>query len=339
MWCCVGPGECRQAKCGGGRERVCWGRKFRGMLPRTAAMRSSQLHLGTPSTMCAPEHCACLRSARSPRECWWTGLRYTRWARAVYAAGLGYEYKIPGFLAPITSAPFKDRIAALCEWQSGAGMSAVRAAGRGSTACVMEQPCCALGGCSAAAPSCCTARATAQQRRLGAAVKACRHPPCFYSRLARPTPLPPRPPPVHHHNKIHSAITPCRPPSACRPAGLSDGRGLGHGLGIRHYLRRLRAGQLRRLLLVPLAREAAAALQPAARLWPPARHRRLPGPLLLFLLREPPSERFLVCGVGWGGWVGGKGAGGSISAEAMCALHSLCASAAPNLGSLLQAIA
>lgn len=124
----------------------------------------------------------------------------------MYAAGLGYEYKIPGFLAPITSAPFKDRIAALCEWQSGAGMRAVRAVGRGSPACVMEQPCCALGGRSAAAPSCCTARATVQQRRLGAAAKACRHPPCFYSRLPWPYPSH-RAPPVHHHNMIHSAIT------------------------------------------------------------------------------------------------------------------------------------
>eukprot|EP00887_Chlorella_sp_A99_P008090 scaffold12.g8090.t1 len=50
-------------------------------------------------------------------QCWWTGLRYSRWARAVYAAGLGREYRIPEWLMPGAEEgeiTHHDRISGLC---------------------------------------------------------------------------------------------------------------------------------------------------------------------------------------------------------------------------------
>ncbi|KAI7836879.1 hypothetical protein COHA_009279 [Chlorella ohadii] len=50
---------------------------------------------------------------RTFEECYWTGLRQTRWARAVYAAGLGREYVMP--VRNIGHHGYKSDIKALCE--------------------------------------------------------------------------------------------------------------------------------------------------------------------------------------------------------------------------------
>ena len=45
-------------------------------------------------------------------QCYWLGVDRTRWARMVYAAGLGREYKSPCVTIP--QSRWKGRIAALC---------------------------------------------------------------------------------------------------------------------------------------------------------------------------------------------------------------------------------
>ncbi|KAL4420128.1 hypothetical protein ABPG77_000299 [Micractinium sp. CCAP 211/92] len=49
---------------------------------------------------------------RTLTECYWTGLRQTRWARAVYAANLGREYTMP--FANVGRHGYKSSIKALC---------------------------------------------------------------------------------------------------------------------------------------------------------------------------------------------------------------------------------
>ncbi|GAB4814581.1 hypothetical protein N2152v2_001627 [Parachlorella kessleri] len=51
---------------------------------------------------------------RSPEQCYWTGLRQTRWARAVYAANLGREYVMPVIDISQRGGGFKSDIKALC---------------------------------------------------------------------------------------------------------------------------------------------------------------------------------------------------------------------------------
>ncbi|KAL4419980.1 hypothetical protein ABPG75_007078 [Micractinium tetrahymenae] len=49
---------------------------------------------------------------RTPTECYWTGLRQMRWARAVYAANLGREYVMP--FRGVGKHGYKSEIKALC---------------------------------------------------------------------------------------------------------------------------------------------------------------------------------------------------------------------------------
>lgn len=50
---------------------------------------------------------------RTCKECYWLGIDRTRWARTVYAAGLGREYTVPCSAVPEDD--WRGRIAALCE--------------------------------------------------------------------------------------------------------------------------------------------------------------------------------------------------------------------------------
>lgn len=51
-------------------------------------------------------------SIRTCEECYWTGIRTTRWSRAVYAANLGREYVFP--YQNIGRTGYKSDIKALC---------------------------------------------------------------------------------------------------------------------------------------------------------------------------------------------------------------------------------
>ncbi|KAK9803363.1 hypothetical protein WJX73_008872 [Symbiochloris irregularis] len=52
---------------------------------------------------------------RTCHQCYWLGVDRTRWARMVYAAGLGREYSVPCSAVP--ESHWKGRIAALCWFQ------------------------------------------------------------------------------------------------------------------------------------------------------------------------------------------------------------------------------
>eukprot|EP00884_Botryococcus_braunii_P006425 jgi/Botrbrau1/15784/Bobra.4_1s0136.1 len=52
---------------------------------------------------------------RTCKECYWLGIDRTRWARTVYAAGLGREYTVPCSTVPDDD--WRGRIAALCAFE------------------------------------------------------------------------------------------------------------------------------------------------------------------------------------------------------------------------------
>lgn len=56
---------------------------------------------------------ACAPACRTCHQCYWLGVDRTRWARNVYSAGLGREYKAPCVAIP--ESHWKGRIAAVCE--------------------------------------------------------------------------------------------------------------------------------------------------------------------------------------------------------------------------------
>lgn len=86
-------------------------------IPKSRGPCAARLRAHTPAPRLQAHALALRESLRDPchrtcEECYWTGLRQTRWARAVYAANLGREYVFP--YQNIGHKSYKSDIKALC---------------------------------------------------------------------------------------------------------------------------------------------------------------------------------------------------------------------------------